>query len=260
MNNTKQWPHFMILCLVSFFIPFQAWSEKKETPKSTIPEVIHFVYGLWDKTPLPPVYEQTYNLWKSQGWKVKLWNLEEVKALLNLPQYSHYKKTYESLSRNIQRADFIRYLIVYHEGGFYFDLDCQPTSNSLLQELRSSLRTSKNIFFVETITSEDFAKKTAELYPIRRGIPETTVRISNFAFGCHKGSSVLKKVLELATKRCQKNPTITCEYDVLYTTGPDCMTEVVERHSKSVKMIYETNIYMTHLALHDWYHNKDKDQ
>lgn len=257
MNEIKRWSYFAILCFFSFFLPFDVWSAKEKVGSSKIPENIHFVYGLWDKGALPPLYEQTYQLWKFQGWNVKLWGLEEVKKLLDLPQYAHEKKIYQSLSRNIQKADFIRYLIIYHEGGFYFDLDCQPAQDSLLKALRSNLRSYKELFFVETITSEDFAKKTAELYPIRKGIPETTVRVSNFAFGCCKGSATLKKILQLVTKRCKKNPHLTCEYDVLYTTGPDCVTEVITQQIKSVKLIYDTNRYMTHLALHDWYHNKD---
>ncbi len=262
MNDIKRWLCLLIIFPLSLFIPLQASSvKKKERMMSPLrPETVHFVYGLWDKTPLPPLYEQTYHLWELQGWKVKLWTLNDVKALLRLPQYAHYKKIYESLPRNIQKADFIRYLIVYHAGGFYFDLDCQPTSTSLLQALRSTLHTSKDIFFLETITSEEFAREIAKLYPIRKGIPEATVRISNFAFGCHKGSPTLKKILELAAKRCKQNPVITCEYDVLYTTGPDCVTEVISQQSSSVKIINETYLYMTHLALHDWYNNKDKGQ
>lgn len=251
---------FIGLIFLGFSLQITLWGDHFENYKPLqpgIPAKAHFVYGLWDTKPMPKMFKDNLQKWKQQGWEVVLWGKADVEALLELPQYSTYRTTYYGVSRSIQKADLARYLIILHEGGFYFDLDCQPTAHSLFQRVSNILPDSKNIFFIETVTTPEFAAKTAELYLIRQGIPETCQRVANFAFGAEMGSDLLKQILQLACYRCEKSPIIICDYDVLYTTGPDCVTEAINNSDESLNLIKNTYRFLQHRATGTWRNNSD---
>jgi mannosyltransferase OCH1-like enzyme len=54
----------------------------------------------------------------------KLWNEEDCNELIN--RYPQYKLLYDNFREEIQKIDFIRYLILYDEGGIYVDCDVAP--------------------------------------------------------------------------------------------------------------------------------------
>lgn len=236
----------VILFFIAIFaIPFHTWSSEKES--SGIPTVIHFVYGIWDTTPMPEYYAKTIQLWKKQGWKVKLWNKTDIENLLSRPEYQGYQETYNQLPRNIQKADFIRYLIVYDQGGFYFDLDCRPSTFSLLDELSPILSSSPDIFFI------------GREHPPKRLDGMLKRRIANFAFGTRAKSSLLEKILELATQRCAQYPgPIIADSEVLYTTGPHCVSDIINYTEEPFTLIKNTKDYLQHTCTGTWREFKDK--
>jgi mannosyltransferase OCH1-like enzyme len=85
-----------------------------DNPKREIPDNWKISVSEWKR--LHPDWE--YILWTDE----KVWNyLESMR-----PEFIDLYKNYEYL---IQRADMIRYLILYDYGGIYSDLDFYPTTN-----------------------------------------------------------------------------------------------------------------------------------
>jgi len=92
-----------------------------------IPKIIH---QTWKTKQIPDRFVRFVHSWKSHhpSWEYRLWddneNLHFMKTCFPwfLPVYNNY-------SLNIQRADAVRYFILYHHGGVYVDIDfdcCRP--------------------------------------------------------------------------------------------------------------------------------------
>ena len=93
--------------------------------------IIHQVYGVFnDGIPLSdiPVFHNQVKLTKdfceSQNIEYKMWDYDMCEKLID--KYSQYRKLYNNFRQPIQKADFIRYLILYDEGGIYVDCDICP--------------------------------------------------------------------------------------------------------------------------------------
>jgi mannosyltransferase OCH1-like enzyme len=232
--------------------------------KTLIPFDAHFVFGLWSKGDLPSHFRETMDAWDAQGWRTHLWNKQSCELLLL--KYPEYKTLYESFTRNVQKADFIRYLIVYDCGGAYFDLDCVPEKISLKEKIISKWTKRQSIYFVEHVMPETWSHQTVSLFPIRDGVPEYTERLSNFAFAAIKGHFSIKRILEKVVERCEEHPRPVkdADYFVLYTTGPSALTRAIQklRERTSIEQLtivpdQETNELMTHKCTGTWRRNAD---
>jgi mannosyltransferase OCH1-like enzyme len=157
---------------------------------------------------------------------------------------------YYNLPRNIQRADFIRYLIVFDQGGYYCDLDARPGPVTLSNQKDC-------IYFVEHISSDEWCQETIKKYPIREGIPELKRRIANYYFGAIPRHESLLKIINLLIQRVTKFPIVVGDpdYYVLYTTGPSVVTRAVQNY----RIIeYNTKWYVSHLCTGTWRNGCDK--
>jgi mannosyltransferase OCH1-like enzyme len=92
---------------------------------------IHQVYGVFnDGKPIEdiPIFDtmsqRTQAYCKEKHINYKMWDNDMCNELIN--KYPHYKELYENFREKIQKADFIRYLILYDEGGIYVDCDVAP--------------------------------------------------------------------------------------------------------------------------------------
>ena len=59
------------------------------------------------------------------GYEYRLWSEEECNQLIT-DHYPQFKQLWDDFTQPIMRIDFIRYLILYHHGGIYLDLDMLP--------------------------------------------------------------------------------------------------------------------------------------
>tara|TARA_R100000808_G_C2154667_1_gene165823 strand:- start:1073 stop:1738 length:666 start_codon:yes stop_codon:yes gene_type:complete len=97
--------------------------------------MIHQVYGIFnDGIELSdiPIYkqnvEETKNFCKLHNYEYKLWNLKECEKLIE-EDYPEYLDLWNDFRYAIQKADFIRYCILYKFGGLYIDCDIRPMKN-----------------------------------------------------------------------------------------------------------------------------------
>ena len=96
----------------------------------------------------------------------KLWNEEDCNELIN--KYPQFKELYENFREPIQQVDFIRYLILYHEGGIYVDCDIAPIGdmNDLFE---------MNEFFVRWHDDKKQLPYNAVLGTVSKDIPKLDI-------------------------------------------------------------------------------------
>ena len=134
-----------------------------------IPRVIHQVFLGYDSPRMPPGWSKNHDKWKQlhPDYEVLLWNMAMSEQLINDVDPSFYK-TFKSYKHHVQRADAIRYFILYVHGGVYVDLDVVPTRNitPLLQlyevsEYKAMLCSSTNVamasnWFMMSVPKSEF--------------------------------------------------------------------------------------------------------
>jgi mannosyltransferase OCH1-like enzyme len=105
------------------------YTEPDPSVPHSIPRVIH---QTWKSSNLSeyPGYN-SHELWKyryeHRGYQIRLWTDEDIEELI-VTRYPDLHQYYHQFPYGIQRADVARYLILYHEGGFYCDLDVFPNA------------------------------------------------------------------------------------------------------------------------------------
>lgn len=95
------------------------------------PKVIHQQWKT-DEIPAGSTQEMWRALWKKHfpepEYTYILWTDETQRELI-ANHYPFFLTTYDSYRFNIQRADAVRYFILYMYGGVYADLDYEPLTN-----------------------------------------------------------------------------------------------------------------------------------
>lgn len=210
-------------------IPLKPPGKRVET---RVPQLAHFVFGLWSDGPLPADYQATLDKWEQQGWTVRLWNRSDVEELLT--RYPDVKAIYDQVPRNVQRADLARYVIILDQGGFYMDCDAGPKHFSLLNFVQKQ-KDAGAFFFVEEILAQKWIDWRSKHY-MREHIPEKyPEKICNFLFGSEAGHPATQAILDEALRRC--NMFLGQEVDdlgVLTTTGPEVTTDVIQERREQV--------------------------
>lgn len=89
--------------------------------QSNIPRIIHQTYKTRH---LPEFWKNTPDSWKEHhpSWKYIFWDDEKCRALV-AKFFPKFLKIFDSYPYPIQRADSVRYLMLYIYGGLYADLD-----------------------------------------------------------------------------------------------------------------------------------------
>ena len=92
--------------------------ERKNTPQAKIPKIIHQIW-VGPKTP-PEIFKHSQESFKRlhPDWEYKLWTDADIPSL-NL----HNKKFYDLSTNYGEKADIMRYEILYKFGGVYADVD-----------------------------------------------------------------------------------------------------------------------------------------
>ena len=119
-------------------------TKKKSKKKSVKREnrVVHQIYGIFDDgiplKDIPVFYENvqaTKKFCKKEGYQYKMWNLATCVKVIKT-YYPEYLSLWNAFPLPIQRADFVRYCILYKYGGIYVDCDIHPlrSLNDLFQK------------------------------------------------------------------------------------------------------------------------------
>ena len=193
-----------------------------------IPQEMHFLWGfLGDGNELPCREALNRSTWQrlNQGWGHNVHSPTDVDSLI---QPSN-RKLYSGLPLPIQRCDVARPILLKSIGGVYSDLDVQPYRD--LSWL-CGLYPHAGVILIEEVTlTRGSSRRRGNRFPIRNGQPELRLRVANFWMASVAGHPFWTDVMALVEERSDIE--IKHDYDVIYTTGPDVISEAFDRaHGK----------------------------
>lgn len=179
-----------------------------------IPKIIHQIYfNLYDKEIEDiPLFQKSSQVIQELNpeYEYKLWDEKECSELIKnqLPQYYDF---YVSMRFDIQRIDFMRFVILYVYGGFYVDLDLI------------------NLKKLDSLLDNKFVS-----YGLLKFKPEHKEYMQNDFFGSVKGFKLWKILMDLCEPNYRKKESIKAYKEwkgrfVLQTTGPRYICKVVKK-------------------------------
>jgi mannosyltransferase OCH1-like enzyme len=190
----------------------------------SIPRKLHFLWGLLDAgSEIPAIYQRLLKRWQwwHPSWQIQVHDGPQVERLAgHFPEYP-----FACYEKDIQRCDVCRPMMLYRYGGFYADLDVE--SLACLERLPAKYRRANLLLGMERTISRHEVRRIVERHPIRQGVPELRRRIGNYFMASTPGHPFWLDVLELIGSRADLP--VRDPYDVLYTTGPDVVSEVAAR-------------------------------
>lgn len=158
----------------------------------------------WKTSTLPDKWQASQDAIKKHlvGWAYVLMT-DDDNLIFVRKYFPDFLNTYNSFPYPIQRADAIRYLWFYVNGGLYLDLDIE-----ILKPLDP-------LFYVK-----------ADVYVVKSLYVSTTY--TNAFMACQKGSMIMLKCIDLMIAGIQPYQSITKHLYVINTTGPNMYTRAIE--------------------------------
>jgi mannosyltransferase OCH1-like enzyme len=197
--------------------------------RSPIPRNLHFLWGfLGDNGPLAAREQHNFDLWRGMNpdWQMTVQSPETLSAVVN----NHPRQElYEAFPTAIQRCDLARPMLLEKYGGVYSDLDVRPYRDL---DWLCGLFPHARVLLVEEVTlSRGSSVRRGNRFAIRNGRPELRLRVANFWMASVAGHPFWRDVMDLVEER--SHLAVRHDYDVIYTTGPDVISEVYDRtHQK----------------------------
>ncbi len=92
-----------------------------------IPNLLHQIWYQGSDNIIEPYkscYEKTLIFLKNTKWKHIFWNKDKIDKFIK-KHYNQYWDLYDEYTILVQKLDIARYLILYHYGGCYMDMDME---------------------------------------------------------------------------------------------------------------------------------------
>jgi len=119
-----------VLYFFGIVVPYRDtfWKEIPDGEVS-IPQIIHQTYKTRE---LPSGWEGVPDSYAKvlPNWKYMFWSDETGRDLI-ADHYDWFLPTFDGYEHNIERADAVRYFILYHYGGIYVDMDIMAERQDL---------------------------------------------------------------------------------------------------------------------------------
>jgi len=179
-----------------------------------IPKTIHQIF--WDfsgeSKPLDkfPIFQDcnfvVEQRSKSYGFEHKVWSYKDCEDLLK-ENYPEYIELWDDFPEPVMKCDFVRYIILYHHGGIYLDMDVYPMRDfSELLSGREIFTTwhddSRQLPYNAVMMSEEgnplfleIAEHSKESYYKKYKLPGYVKMTGRFVFQT-TGHKMLKRVLK----------------------------------------------------------------
>lgn len=176
-----------------------------------IPNIIH---QTWKNSTVPPHWQASQDGWKKYhpDWEYKLWTDEDNRAFVS-EKFPWFLKTFDDFPYGIQRADAIRYCILYEYGGLYCDLDIEPLGNL------ENLFPNEGVYLVQTknnLTGIDY--------------------YTNFFMASTPKNPFWMEVI-IETMKPVKWYNIGKQLKVFSTTGPKMLNMVAKRTTQTINLL-----------------------
>jgi mannosyltransferase OCH1-like enzyme len=168
-----------------------------------------------------------------------LFDDDRIESFIN-EQFPEYRGVFESFRYPIQRYDFLRYLIIYRYGGFYFDLDIFLAFNL------SELLDFSCVFPFERLTWSDFLRNEYGM----------DWEVGNYGFGAAAGHPFLRAVIENCVRAQHDRKwseamtrslprLLRQELFVIYTTGPGLVSRTLAEYpdaANQIEVLFPDNV------------------
>ena len=194
-----------------------------------IPKTIH---QTWINHDLQPEIKELVDTWIDYhpGWKYRLWSDEENRQFIK-DYFPFFLSTYDRYPYNIQRADAIRYFILYRVGGVYIDLDVEclkPVDNLLLKR-------------------ECLLCLEPDEHAVDHQVDEI---ISNAIMASAPGHSFFEAVIkELLRGEYESTVFASKKYYILNTTGPFMLKHVLDKYKEKHRISILPSCYFCPLTM-----------
>lgn len=196
---------------------------------------LRYMWGLWDSSDIPSKYlknqEKNQNILKGSN-KIthEKKDIEDLVLKYSEEFDSEFSNIYNSLKRNVCKADLGRYLLIYYYGGVYLDNDVDiKTAFSM-----SDLKNHKNgVWYTEDIVD------VKVLDPREEKLPN---RYANYIIASlYPRNPILLDIIKESSKRIKtlKDPENWTDNDIVWSTGPDVVTTVLTHTKYSNFIIYD---------------------
>lgn len=190
----------------------------KQSAMITIPKKIHLVY-LSKEENRPEIFIECIKRMEKMhpAWEIITYDEDDAQKVLqdNLPEL---KNVYDNYHHIVQKADFLRIILVYLFGGFYMDMDIY-----LLKPLDELVGFQAIIAEEKTISDEEC--KSLNL--------KEKVRVANYMFGSVPTYGFWLDVISELIKRATYP--INVDNDILESTGPGLLSDVYGKNKSSYK-------------------------
>lgn len=160
------------------------------------------------------IYRNSIRL-KNPTWCIFEWNKGYCLSLIK-SFYREHLELFLSYTYEIQRCDFIRYLILHRYGGWYMDMDyfCNRPLDEAMEKFKN------DIYFVQT------PNKT---------ILHDNDHISNSLMYSRRGHTFWKKLI-IEMEKAKDRYYYGKHLKVMFTTGPGILNRVYDRYKYSFKI------------------------
>ena len=190
-----------------------------------------FIHQTWRSKDVPEKLRPLVASWQSMhaDWEHCLWTDDDNRRLIS-EHYDWFLPLYDRLPVPIQRVDAARYFILYTLGGLYVDLDFQCFKN-----IEPLIKGSDLLLGEEHPDHSHFHGKQR-------------IVGNAFIWAAQPGHPFLKHLIEemvLAVERFQNINDPSTNNDVLNTTGPFLLTDVLDRYPNQgrIKVVPYEQLY-----------------
>lgn len=211
------------------------------------PKIVHLIFFPWDKEHqlLPDQsaldrkpYEEIVAF--APDFEVIFWTYDKAKFFCK-QYYPDIWAVLQTATRPVMLVDVLRWLVVYHFGGIYWQYGSTPLvpMDRFLPSRNKAARV-----FTECIITPEFAQQMAT-EPIRNGEPEELVRIATQVFSAVPRSPFVKKVVDFLVMR-MRTYTLVRDYDLLFITANAAATTAYHQFGKDDPQVELVSLAHTH--------------
>jgi len=173
------------------------------------------------------------------GWSIKEWSdsdLPEIKSIAEKIDKNLLICFEEYAKYPVILSDVSRLCILYKYGGIYSDYDAAFRSFFVRDLIKKN--PSKPFFVIERYISKKQQKATINLRN-RNGKPEDRRRIVNSLIYAPKNNPIILDILKEISVRLKRRIKIKEAYDILWLSGPDAFSHVINRTSYNCNLLEE---------------------
>lgn len=180
---------------------------------------VYKVHQIWlqGESGLPDKYKEYVAFNKASNPDYKLWDEKMIRELIQT-HYEDLLATYDSYPYWVMRVDLAKYVILYHEGGLYSDMDLKPLQSFVpLMELADGCPT----FYL---------KKAPHMVYKVSGM---TFVNNNWFYVPTAKHTLFKMLMDYAKVSSKRMCYDLKMYYILNSTGPQFMMDVITRYEKN---------------------------